>query len=144
MFQGNEGEDAAQGYFKIVDENYRKVSTDFVHQPDTTHYIIIPCTAENFDETKGFLSPSLFMLGMADKKRFSSIYLGSDKSKPVFIIRKFNNFDQAENYIKQLKRLNSKPINLELLSINQQNYRNVLRQQSIIEYKKFYQKLVGQ
>ncbi len=137
-FQAEEGEEVAQGFFKIVDENSSKVFTDFVHQSDTIHYVIIPCTAENFDATKNTIKPSLFMLGAAAKKRYSSIYLGSDKNKPLFIIRKFDNFEQAEQFRVNFKNINSKLPTLKLLSINQQNYRTVLRQKSIVEYEKFY------
>ncbi|GEM_PF-6092104 len=137
-FQAEEGEEVAQGFFKIVDGNSSKVFTDFVHQSDTIHYVIIPCTAENFDATKNTIKPSLFMLGAAAKKRYSSIYLGSDKNKPLFIIRKFDNFEQAEQFRVNFKNINSKLPTLKLLSINQQNYRTVLRQKSIVEYEKFY------
>ena len=78
------------------------------------------------------------MLGAAAKKRYSSIYLGSDKNKPLFIIRKFDNFEQAEQFRVNFKNINSKLPTLKLLSINQQNYRTVLRQKSIVEYEKFY------
>ncbi len=80
------------------------------------------------------------MLGMASNIRMSHIYLGSDKNKPLIIIRKFNNFEEAEQLINNMKNFsNSK--NIELLNINKQNYQIVLKQQSIMAYKEFYKKL---
>jgi len=76
------------------------------------------------------------MLG--GKEKYSNIYLGANTNRPLLIIRKFDNFDAAEKFIVNFKNISKINKHLKLLSVSQSNYRNILRQKSIVKYEKFY------
>ena len=140
-FQTEEGKEVAQGYVKILSTEQTDLIEDtFIHQPNATHYVISPCSAEDLSQTKDFIKISMFMYGVASNKGISSINLGSDKNRPLLIVRKFDNFEQAKNTINNLNNLKSKPAILKLLPISQSNYRIMLQQKSLAAYEKFYQK----
>jgi len=141
-FQAAEGEEVAQGYFKIVDENHDKISSEFIHAPESIHYIITESQSNNILQVNSFIKTSLFMRGEADKKRISSIYLEEQQIKALLIVRKFNNLKEAEPIVELLNSLEDKPSGVQFLSINQKNYREILRLKSLTEYEKFYKEKI--
>jgi len=139
-FQGEEGLEVVNEFIKLIDEEKEKRLKDktlFIHIPDTVHYVIFPTTKTDFEETKQSIKTSISMLG--GNQRYSSIYLGSDTNQPLFIVRKFDNFEAAEKFIKNFTQLSNKK--LKLYAVNQPNYRNILRQKSIVKYEEFYKGL---
>ncbi|MFK7983006.1 MAG: gliding motility-associated C-terminal domain-containing protein, partial [Saprospiraceae bacterium] len=141
-FQTQEGEAVVQGYFIIIDKKHED-STGFLHQPETVHYIVNLCATANISIIRGFVKPELFMRGLANQKRFSSIHLDENTDQSLLILRKFDNLAEAEQIVNLLNGLKDKPAGVTFLSINQHNYRQVLRLKSLMEYQKFYQEEIS-
>ena len=77
-----------------------------------------------------------------DRLRISNIYLGSDTNRPVIIVRKFKNKEIAMKYYNgvtsDLKDFVSVKTGFDIFVVNQYNYRQILRNKSVENYRLFF------
>jgi len=135
-FKANEDTEVVQEYLRIVG-NDKLENADYKNNPNEVHYLISPSSTEDFDATRRFLTEILFMISA--KQRYSSIYLGSDKSKPLFIVRKLKDFEAALVLKLHLEGFSDIPQSMDILPISKSNYQLLMEKKSFSEYKEFYQ-----
>ncbi len=77
-----------------------------------------------------------------DRLRISNIYLGSDTNRPVIIVRKFKDKKIAMKYYNgvtsDLKDFISVKTGFDIFVVNQYNYRQILRNKSVENYRLFF------
>ncbi|NNE28867.1 MAG: tetratricopeptide repeat protein [Saprospiraceae bacterium] len=78
-----------------------------------------------------------------DRLRISNIYLGADTSTPILVIRRFKNEGKAMEYYEGVERNRGIYLegveSFETFALSQSNYRQVLKQKSLVAYKEFFQ-----
>jgi len=74
--------------------------------------------------------------------RISNIFLGSNVKNPIIVVRKFRNTDKAMTYYEVISTdpevqgaINGAPI----FPVSQGNYRQILRQKSLVGYEDFFE-----
>ncbi len=73
--------------------------------------------------------------------RISNIYLGSNVKKPIIVVRKFRNKQKAMAYydaINSDSRIRAVIKDAKIFPVSQGNYRQVLRQKSLVGYEDFF------
>ncbi len=77
-----------------------------------------------------------------DRLRISNIYLGSDTNRPVIIIRKFKDKATAMKYYdgvtSDIKDFIAVKTGFDIFVVNQYNYRQILRNKSVENYRLFF------
>ena len=77
-----------------------------------------------------------------DKLRISNVYLGTDTSTPILVIRRFKTKDLAMNYFDGITN-NSQDFlpegtEYEMFAVTQYNYRQILKTRSLDSYRIFF------
>ncbi len=77
-----------------------------------------------------------------DKLRVTDIYLSTKDKTQIVLVRKFKNRDKAMEYYSSVMENKSEyidsSISYELYAVTQKNYREIIKQKSIDEYKVFF------
>ena len=111
------------------------ISADFIHEPNTTHYLISPSTASEFGATKDFLRTNFFMRNM--QQRISSLNEGPHAH--LIMIRGLDNYKKAVELGSTITSWSDKPANLQLYPISKANYQKLLEQPSLDKYIDFFE-----
>ena len=126
-------------------EKVEKANEIFKLEDDNVHYGIIVFEGKSsLTRIKASVSDYNRKYHKLDQLRISNIYLGSDTNRPLIIIRKFKNKESAMKYYDGVRKDISEYIKVQhdydFFVVNQYNYREILRNQSAVEYKTFFAK----
>jgi len=121
-------------------ENLNKV---FRVEEDKVHYgIVVFDDKVDLNKVKASISDYNRKNHKLDRLRISNIYLGSDTNRPVIIIRKFKEKKLAMKYyngvVSDLKDFMPIKAGFDLFVVNQYNYRQILRNKSVDDYRLFF------
>ncbi len=125
----------------IYEEDLEK----FTYQKNKLHYILIVVHDINDDDLKiiktsiSNYNKSFYKL---DRLRMSNIYFDTKGKDQVILLRKFSSADAAMKYYNDVIKLDGDYIdskyNYEIYAISQKNYREVIKQRSVNNYKGFF------
>jgi len=126
-------------------EKVEKANEIFKLEDDNVHYGIIVFEGKSsLTRIKASVSDYNRKYHKLDQLRISNIYLGSDTNRPLIIIRKFKNKEAAMKYYDGVRKDITSFIKVQhdydFFVVNQYNYREILRNQSAVEYKTFFAK----
>jgi len=128
---------------KLDQEKLDNLNKVFRVEEDKVHYgIVVFDDKVDLNKVKASISDYNRKNHKLDRLRISNIYLGSDTNRPVIIIRKFKDKKLAMKYyngvVSDLKDFISIKAGFDLFVMNQYNYRQVLRNKSVDEYRFFF------
>nr|MBS0037162.1 tetratricopeptide repeat protein [Saprospiraceae bacterium] len=118
----------------------------FVTEPTKMHYVIV--VLHNSKEVS--LNDAQIKISDFNQKyyqlaglRISNHFLDTKSGIPLILLRSFNNKDQGMRYVKDALSLKEEFLpegaDFEIYPITQRNYREVLRDRSVMNYKAFYE-----
>lgn len=118
--------------------------TQFTYEPDQLHYIVINFEQEiKLNDVKARISDFNRKYFDLEKLRISNIFLGTDINKPIIVIRRFKNRDDAIRYYdtvqKNARDFVDPAIRFKLVAITQNNYREILKAKSLDGYQTFFE-----
>lgn len=117
----------------------------FKLEDDKLHYGIIVCydiNDEAMRNTKIDISDYNKNYFKLDKLKITDIYLNRDDKTQVILVRKFRNREKADLFYNSIKNKNAEfiktGIEYEYYVITQKNYREVLKQKSVVNYSAWF------
>jgi tetratricopeptide (TPR) repeat protein len=156
-FNGTAEEKRAQEIIRILEmersnsdipRNTETVETgNFKIDDNTFHYIIVVLSKEsNIEDCKAATSDYNARFHRLDDLKIANIFLSTETETPVLVIRRFKDKTAALQYTAGVST-NAKDFIIgtkyEVYAVSQENYRVILRQKSVEEYKDFYLKYYG-
>ncbi|MFZ4559246.1 MAG: tetratricopeptide repeat protein [Saprospiraceae bacterium] len=124
--------------------NTAETGAGFTREDDQMHYILIVGTADmDVNTAKISISDYNKKYHKLEKLNLTNMFLGSEETSrvPLIIVRRFDNRIQAMKYYEGALANQSEFVssgNFEVLAISLNNYRELIRQQSVEAYKKFF------
>jgi len=113
-------------------------------EPDDLHYVIIYLDkTAPIDKSRNQLSDYNQKYHDLDKLRIANVFLGASNEIPVLVLRRFKDKKESMRYIQGAEKnaqdfLNKSEYGFTLLSISQNNYRNLLRDKRTEVYQEFF------
>jgi hypothetical protein len=117
----------------------------FIVEDDKTHYIIVVLENKDadLDAVKSKVAEYNRNFHQLEGLKTSNVFLGADAESPLVVIRKFDTKATAMAYYDGVKK-NAKDYiekeRYEVYAVTQNNYREVLKDKNILNYKKFFLK----
>jgi tetratricopeptide (TPR) repeat protein len=127
----------------IYEEDLQK----FTYEPEKMHYILI--VVQNISDKemkmiKTTISNYNKKYHKLNRLKMSNIYFDTKGKDQIILIRKFNTAESAMKYYNQIEKNPDEYINrkyiYEVFAISQKNYREVIKQKSVKNYKEFFQR----
>ena len=127
----------------IYEEDLEK----FTYQKDKLHYILVVVHDINDDDLK-IIKTSISNYNKKfyklDRLRMSNIYFDTKGKDQVILLRKFDSANAAMKYYNDVSKLSgdyiSSKYNYEIYAISQKNYREVIKERTVNNYKEFFNK----
>lgn len=113
-------------------------------EPDDLHYVIIYLDkTAPIDKSRNQLSDYNQKYHDLDKLRIANVFLGASNEIPVLVLRRFKDKKESMRYIQGTEKnaqdfLNRSEYGFTVLSISQNNYRNLLRDKRTEVYQEFF------
>ena len=128
----------------IYEEDLEK----FSYQPEKMHYILVVLHNTNDKDIK-MVKTSISNYNKKyyklNRLKLSNIYFDTKGKDQVILIRKFDSAESAMKYYHQIEKDPNEYINrrfnYEIFAISQKNYREVIKQRSVKNYKGFFEKM---
>ncbi len=120
----------------------------FTREDDKLHYFIVAIKGEDvrLDDVKSAISDYNREFHKLDQLRISNIFLGTDVSTPIVVIRKFDSKEQAMRYFSEVRtqkgflgETSKKAYTKEFFAITQENYRRILKNKTLDGYREFFE-----
>ncbi len=121
-----------------------KVGGNFKIDDTQVHYFIIALknSSIKLSDAKALVSDYNRKFHQLDRLRISNIYLGSDTSLPILVIRRYKDKDTAMRYyngvLQNEQEFFSSSVDYEMFAVSQSNYRQILKQKSLDNYRSFF------
>jgi tetratricopeptide (TPR) repeat protein len=117
----------------------------FKTMDDAPHFVMVLAEKTiSLEDAKVAVSDYNSKYHRLDDLRLSSIFLDTDAEISVLLVRKFTNKAAALAYTDAVgkNRVDFLPANIkfQIFAIHQDNYREVIKQKSVVDYAKFYEK----
>lgn len=126
---------------------YEEDLSAFTYQKDKLHYILIVVNDVDDTELKNIktsISNYNKKFHKLERIRMSSIYFDTKSKNQVILLRKFESAESAMKYFKEVSATEEVFIdnkyNFEMFAVSQKNYREVIKQHSVENYKEFFNK----
>ncbi len=126
---------------------YEEDLENFTYQKDKMHYILIVVHNINEDDLKKIktsISKYNKNFYKLDRLRMSNIYFDTKGEDQVILLRKFDSAESAMKYYNDVSKLKGDYIDdkykYEIYAISQKNYREVIKERSVKNYKEFFNK----
>jgi len=119
----------------------------FTREDDKLHYFIVALKGDDvrLDDVKSAISDYNREFHKLDQLRISNIFLGTDVSTPIVVIRKFDSKEQAMRYFSEVRtqkgflgESSKKTYTKEFFAITQENYRRILKNKTLDGYREFF------
>jgi len=124
----------------------QEVESAFKVDDAELHYVIIVFNSDDIDLNASKITVSDYNTKYhnLDKLRISNVYLGDANNVPVLVLRRFKDKAAAMEYYEGVQKnatdfINSGQTPFQIFPITQSNYREVLRNRSVIGYDDFFQ-----
>lgn len=125
----------------------REEIEQFKVEDDALHYVIIVFKDKDSDLNKNKITVSDYneKYHKLDRLRISNIYLGTDADSrlPILVLRRFKDKADAMKYYTGIQKNSGDFIpareNYEVFPVTQNNYREVLKEKSVENYRAFFQ-----
>ncbi len=121
--------------------------TNFKLEDDKLHFILVVLydpPEKTVDKAKIAISDYNQNYHKPENLKMTSIELDIELNQPLILIRKFDNKQEAMKYYNGIQRKTNEFItefdNWEAFPITQNNYREILRIKTLVEYKSFFKK----
>ena len=119
----------------------------FKVEEDALHYVIVVFNDKDIDLNKNKIIVSDYndKYHKLDRLRISNIYLGTDADSrlPILVLRRFKDKAEAMKYYTGIQKNSSDfispAVNYEVFPVTQNNYREVLKEKSVENYRAFFQ-----
>lgn len=123
---------------------------NFTLEDDKLHYFMLALdNSDNnikLDEVKAAISDYNREFHKLEQLRISNIFLGTNTTTPIIVIRKFDTRSQAMAFLKEVEKKSEdflgekkgKPFSKEFFVVTQENYRRVLRNRTLDGYREFF------
>lgn len=134
--------------FEITEETKEVAGEEkFQLEDDKLHYFMVALSGDEvrLDEVKAAISDYNREHHKSEQLRISNIFLGTDTSTPIIVIRKFDKRSDAMRYLKEVENKKDflgetrKTFKKESFVITQENYRKVLKNKTLNGYREFFQ-----
>jgi len=126
---------------------YEEELEKYTYQKDKLHYILVivhNVNDENLKLIKTSISNYNKKFHNLDRLRMSNIYFDTKGKDQVILLRKFDSADSAMKYYNEVSDASANYIDrkfdFELYAVSQKNYREVIKERSINNYKAFFTK----
>jgi tetratricopeptide (TPR) repeat protein len=134
----------ASGNAEIPKNTEGTVDGKFKVDDSTPHYILIVLSKDsNVEDCKAAAADYNTRFHRLEDLKIASIYFSADSEVPVLVLRKFKDKETAVQYAASVVT-NEKDFIIgtkyEIFAATVENYRTILRDQSIKDYKEFYLK----
>ncbi len=119
--------------------------TAFKVEDDKLHYFIVALLNNTIklSDAKAAVSDFNRAYHKLDKLRISNVYLGTDTSTPILVIRRFKTKALAMNYfdgiLKNSDDFLPEDTEYEMFAVTQFNYRQILKTRSLDNYRTFFE-----
>lgn len=119
----------------------------YVREDDKVHFFIVVLRGDNYklEDVKNAISDYNREFHALDALKLSTMFLGTDMNTPLLVLRKFDNFEKANAYYKEvlgrpkfLGETESKKYSKESFIVTQENYRGILKAKSLDGYRTFF------
>ncbi len=141
----NGGEVASAGGAAAAVLNNAEAAKKFKIEDEKLHYMLIMITdlgGKRINDAKTLLASYNREFYSLEKLRVSNIYLGTDTSRPIMVIRKFKNKERAMEYYNAGEKAGAsflpEGISYEMYPVTQNNYRQILKDKSLAGYNEFF------
>lgn len=135
--------------FEVADSrgNTGPIDDGFTLEDDKLHYFIVALKGDNIrlDDIKASVSDYNSEFHKVEQLRISNIFLGTDVSTPIVVIRKFDSKSQVMRFYNEVKNNNDflgesakKTYNKEMFAVTQENYRRILKNKTLNGYRAFF------
>ena len=133
----------AESFSRII---YEEDTEDFIYESDVMHYIIllIKNVSDNkeVDEIKSSISRYNNTNHRHDGLKISNIYFDTKGVDQIILLRRFDSAEAALKYYAAVEDNKSEfiqlPVHYEIYAISQKNYREVIKQKTLENYKLFF------
>lgn len=123
-----------------------KQTTQFLNDPDKSHYILVVFfESVTLNDYQVKVSNYNQKFHQSEAYNISPIYLGTDEKdrRPVLIIRRFKNKDDAMKYYLGVDKnkkdfINATEVDYEIFAVSQDNYRKLLDIKEFDAYRDFF------
>ncbi len=120
---------------------------NFVVEDSKLHYIIVilyDASGPDVNEVKKQINRYNEKYHNADRLRSTSIYLNQENKTHLILIRRFKDKDESMNYFTRATErkdefIDSKKYSFESFSVNQKNYREIIKAKSVRTYRAFFE-----
>lgn len=126
---------------------YKEGVEAFDLEGDKMHYIFVVLynvDQNQLNDAKKEISAYNSKYYKQDGLRISNIYLDTDESVQIILIRKYDDKNRAMKYYYELETRSTeflnKSFNFEIFAISQKNYREVIKQRSVNAYREYFTK----
>jgi tetratricopeptide (TPR) repeat protein len=131
-------------FSKII---YDEQENEFTYEGDKMHYIIVLIKNMNdqaVEAIKSNISNYNNIYYKLDRLKLSNIYFDTKGTDQIILIRKFDTAEAALKYYKDTKKNEADFIkadaSFEIYAISQSNYREVIKQKTLENYRVFFEK----
>lgn len=134
----------ASGGAQLPGKEKEEASTYKV-EADDVHYVLVVFSNTDVDlnAAKNAVSDYNRKYSKLESLRLANIFLGPDNKTPVLVMRRFKNMAESMDYLKGLsknkKDFVDEKIGYSVLSISQNNYRQLLASKDVEAYKAFFE-----
>ncbi len=117
----------------------------YTYEPKKLHYFIVVLDGNSIKLTDAKADVSDFnrQYYKLDKLRISNVYLGTDTSTPILVIRRFRSSEKAMDYLNTIEKNRAdflpEDASFEIYPISQYNYRQILKNKSLSGYPAFFE-----
>ncbi|MEZ4906547.1 MAG: tetratricopeptide repeat protein [Saprospiraceae bacterium] len=126
---------------------YKEELDDFSYEPDKMHYVIVIVRntgVEEVNEIKNKISNFNNKYFKLDRLKLSNIYFDTKGTDQIILIRKFDNAEQSLKYYETVESNENdfidRKFSYEIYSVSQKNYRELIKQKSVDNYKQYFDK----
>lgn len=123
----------------------RQVESSFKVTPEELHYMILVFDSRDVDLNDAKIKVSDYnnKYHKLARIRITNVYLGSDNSTPVLVMRRFKDAKEAMSYYTTSQKnkddfLSRTIVDYKIYPVSQSNYREILKARSVEGYEEFF------
>ena len=126
---------------------YEEALDDFEDAPDKLHYMFVvtyELDQSTFDNTKVQILNYNKKFHRFDNLKISNIYLNQENKARIILIRSFDDKEKSMKYYEGVQKnkelfITNPEIGYDIFAVTQKNYREVIKQKSINNYRVFFE-----
>jgi tetratricopeptide (TPR) repeat protein len=120
----------------------------FADEPDKLHYVIVAFSSKDIDLNQCKIAVSDYnqKYHKLDRIRISNLFLGVqvEDRVPILVLRRYKDKAEAMRYYEGVQNkkgeyMGNQNVDFEVLPVTQNNYREILKQRSVENYRVFFQ-----